>query len=100
MAKFNLSFHFTFTPRDDSCLMEACVLRLLYCSLLYQGATVVRIVVCTVLCFLLYHNFFLSGTKYKVLIGTCLLELRLEILGFGQRVLDVKLLFLVTYTPN
>ena len=37
---------------------------------------------------------FLSGTKYKVLIGTCLLELRLEILGIGQRVLDVKLLFL------
>ena len=32
MAKSNFSFHFTFTPRDDSCLMEACVSRLLYYS--------------------------------------------------------------------
>ena len=50
--------------------------------------------------FLLYRNFFVSGAKNKVLIGTCLLELRLEILGFGHRVLDVKLFFLVTYTAN
>ena len=58
------------------------------------------IVVCTILCFLLYRNFFLSGAKNEVLIGMCLLELRLEILGFCHRVLDVKLLFLVTYTAN
>ena len=58
------------------------------------------IMVCTLVCFCLYYNFFLRWTNNKVLIETCLLELRLEILGFGQRVLDVKLLFLVTYTPN
>ena len=95
MAKFNFSFHFTFTPRDDSCLMEACVSRLLYCS----GPSWDRGLYSTVF-FLLYRNFFLSGAKNEVLIGMCLLELRLEILGFGHRVLDVKLLFLVTYTAN
>ena len=88
MAKFNFSFHFTFTPRDDSCLMEACVLRLLYCS----GLSADRGLYSTVFFIIL----FLSGTKYEVFIGTCLLELRLGILGIGQRVLDVKLLFLVT----